>query len=279
MNRTVSLLAAAFALAACSEAPTSQRVLAPPTSQRVVAPEAAAFDKGGDGSENAASAASHTYEVTIENMTQGQPFSPGVIVTHTKKASVWEVGARPSPLIINIAEDGLADPALTAAQVADLRAQPGVFQVVETGAPIGRRGPLLAGQPALPTSRTFTIEAAANANRLSVAVMIICTNDGFTGLSEVKLPGGFKAESHLVGAYDAGSEQNTEKFSDIVDPCHEIGPVVAPPDGNNNALPEDGGLIRMHGNIQGGADLVAGVGPTKHGWSFPVAKITVQRMK
>ena len=31
---------------------------------------------------NANPAASHTYEVTIENLTVGQPLSPGLLVTH-----------------------------------------------------------------------------------------------------------------------------------------------------------------------------------------------------
>lgn len=208
--------------------------------------------------------AEHQYQVTIENMTTGQIFSPGVIATHTKSSSVWEVGSPASEGIRAIAEDGNEIPALN-----DLSSTSGVYEVISTGAPISRIG----GPAGLPTSRTYTINAAANANRLSIAVMIICTNDGFTGVSGVKLPGGFKSETHLVGAWDAGTEQNNQLFSQIVDPCQVAGPVTAPPDGNGRVATN--GVIEMHPNITPGVgDLTAA-----HRWQFPVARITVQRLK
>ncbi|MEO5588351.1 MAG: spondin domain-containing protein, partial [Gemmatimonadaceae bacterium] len=151
----------------------------------------------------------------------------------------------------------------------DLSSTSGIYEVISTGGPINRIG----GGAPFPTSRTYTINAAANANRLSVAVMIICTNDGFTGLSGVKLPGGFKPESHLVGAWDAGTEQNNQLFSQIVDPCQMAGPVRAPADGNGRVATN--GVIETHPNITPGVgDLTAA-----HRWQFPVARITVQRLK
>ena len=212
----------------------------------------------------ASASAEHQYLVTIENMTTGQVFSPGVIATHTKAANVWEVGSPASEGIRKIAEDGDE-----ATAVRELSAEPGVFQVISTQAPINRIG----GPAGLPRSRTFTIGASANANRLSIAVMIICTNDGFTGISGVKLPGGFEPESHLVGAWDAGTEQNNERFSQIVDPCQMAGPVAAPPDGNGRIATAD--VIARHPNITGVGDLSVAL----HGWHFPVARITVQRLR
>lgn len=47
-----------------------------------------------------------TYQVTSQNLTRGQPFSPGIIATHSPQATVWEEGVLPSPLIVTIAEDG-----------------------------------------------------------------------------------------------------------------------------------------------------------------------------
>lgn len=209
-------------------------------------------------------AGKHRYQVTIENLTTGQVFSPGVIVTHTKQASVWEVGAPASEGIRIIAEEGVEATAFS-----ELSGAPGVHEVISTEAPINRIG----GPAGLPTSRSFMIEASANANRLSVAVMLICTNDGFTGVSGVKLPGGFGAESHLVGAWDAGTEQNNERFNQIVDPCQMAGPVVAPPDGNGRVATS--GVITIHPNISGVGDLSMPL----HGWQFPVARITIQRQR
>lgn len=255
MRRTALLsITSILALAACAD---ESRVTSP-------AANAAALGARPDVIAEANAAAEHAYQVTIENLTTGQVFSPGVIATHTKEASVWEVGARASEGIRRIAEDGD-----DATAVAELSGAPGLHAVISTLAPISRIG----GPAGLPRSRTFTIHASANANRLSVAVMLICTNDGFTGLSGVKLPGGFEPESYVVGAWDAGTEQNNERFNQIVDPCQMAGPVVSPPDGNGRVATN--GVITTHPNIAGVGDLSVAL----HGWRFPVARITIQRQK
>ncbi|MEO7158246.1 MAG: spondin domain-containing protein [Vicinamibacterales bacterium] len=253
-RKSVLTVAAMFALAACAD---ESVVTSPPLN-------ASALAASTSGAAEANAAAEHTYQVTIENLTTGQVFSPGVIATHTKDASVWEVGATASAGIRSIAEDGME-----ATAVSELSQAPGVYAAISTLAPINRIG----GPAGLPRSRTFTIGAAANANRLSVAVMLICTNDGFTGVSSVKLPGGFAPESHLVGAWDAGTEQNNERFNQIVDPCQMAGPVVSPPDGNGRVATN--GVITTHANITGVGDLSVAL----HGWRGPVARITIQRQK
>jgi Spondin_N len=213
----------------------------------------------------AAPSAEHQYRITIENLTTGQPFSPGVLVTHTKEVALFRVGQRASEGIRLIAEDG--DQTLAAATLAS---QPGVHQLVELTSPIHR-----VGGPG-PTSATLEISAAANANRVSLATMLICTNDGFTGLDSIKLPGGFTAETHLTAGYDAGTEANNEQFSQIVDPCQLIGPPVpGPPVPNGNGRVATTGVILHHPNIQGGGNLVI----AQHGWQDPVARITILRLK
>jgi len=217
-----------------------------------------------DAGTDHAAAATHRYRVTLENLTSGQVFSPGVAATHTKDASVWASGAAASEGIRLIAEDGLETTA-----VAELTGAPGIFDVVDIVSPTNRVG----GGAPLPNPQTFEITAAANANRLSLAVMLICTNDGFAGLSGVKLPGGFRPDVHEVGARDAGTEQNNERFDQIVDACTQAGPVAHPPDGNGRVATS--GVILPHPNIQGVRDLSVAL----HGWSFPVARITVQRIR
>ena len=216
------------------------------------------------GADQVAAAATHRYRVTLQNLTSGQVFSPGVAATHTKDASVWAPGAAASGGIRLIAEDGLETTA-----VAELTGAPGIFDVVDIASPTNRVG----GGAPLPNPQTFEITAAANANRLSLAVMLICTNDGFAGLSGVKLPGGFRPDVHQVGAWDAGTEQNNERFDQIVDPCTGAGPATHPPDGNGRVATS--GVILPHRNIQGIGDLSVAL----HGWSFPVARITVQRIR
>lgn len=159
-----------------------------------------------------------------------------------------------------------------------LDGKPGIDQIVqfhEPGIPIGANLARLDGPP---TSDTFQITASGSATRLSVATMIICTNDGFTGVNSVELPTGNEPAVFFTEAYDAGSEQNTEAFGDIVDGCQMAGPVRTSADGNrDDGIPEDDGIIAVHAGVfgfAGGGGLV----PSEHGWKNPVGRITVRRL-
>ncbi len=104
--------------------------------------------------------------------------------------------------------------------------------------------------------------------------MLICTNDGFVGLNNVRLPQGFRTIMRRGHAYDAGTELNDELFTSIVDPCGAIGPVAAPADGLNDRTATPDEVVRMHRGIRGGGDLF----PDDHGWEGPAAKITIRRI-
>ncbi len=240
--RSLSLLAlASLTLAACDN------------TDRMTAPEAPSL---------ATAAATHRYRVTIANLTSGQPLSPGVVVTHTKKVSLFTMGATASEGIRFIAESG--DPTTA---VAELAGVPGFHEVVATSVPVGRVG----GGP-FPGSLTIEIGAAAEANYLSLSLMLICTNDGFAGLDAVRLPGGFQESVFYAQGYDAGTEVNTETAGSIVPPCFAIGPVQGPVGGPGRTA--EGGVIQMHPGILGIADLTSA-----HRWTGPVARIAVQRIK
>lgn len=245
MPKPFALTLATLALAACAE------------TRDVTGPS---MDRRDD--DLASAAASRVYDVTITNLTTGQPFSPGVLVTHTKRASFFDVGAAASEGLRLIAENGDESVA-----IAELTGRPGVYQVVDVNEPIGR-----VGGP-LPNSRTFRIEASDDATRLSLAIMLICTNDGFTGLEGVKLPRNFKPAIFYSAGYDAGTELNDERSPSIVDPCFAIGPTAGPADGNARTATSD--VVRHHPGIEGDADLDEGA----HGWDDPVARITVQRVR
>lgn len=190
------------------------------------------------------------WTLAIDNLTGGQPFSPPLVVTHTADADVFTVGEAASEGVRLIAEQG--SPAELAAA---LNASPQVYSVETFG------GPILAG-----ASASITIHAPVGA-RVSVVTMLICTNDGITGLDSQTLSSG--SHGFDANAYDAGTEQNTELSTDIVDPCGAAGPVALPEDGNER--PAESGVITMHPGISGDADL----SPSEHGWTGPVARIVV----
>ncbi len=242
----------ALAFAACSD---SSRVTAPIAAHRQA-------DDDDDDAEDQPRA-TRVYDVTLTNLTTGQPFSPGVLVTHRRSTAFFRVGSPASEGLRLIAEDGDERVA-----IAELTGRRGVFQVVDVNMPTGRVG------GSLPTSRTFRIEAGPGATRLSLAVMLICTNDGFTGLAGVKLPRHFTPQTHVAAGYDAGTEANDERSPSIVDPCFAIGPTMGGA-ADGNARTPTSGEVRHHPGISGGADL----DPGAHGWRDPVARITIQRVR
>ncbi len=196
-----------------------------------------------------------TYNVTIENLTSGQPFTPPVVAAHTSGMDVFEVGQAASAEVQAIAENGNNEPL-----VALLGGSAAVVDSATGTAPV------MPGE-----SATITVEAPAG-SLLSVVFMLICTNDGFSGVDSMTLPAS-GSESVDANAYDAGTENNTEDFADIVPPCQDLIGVSSDDAGTgetNTALAE-GGVITAHQGIQGGTDLTV----SDHGWTDPVAQITV----
>ncbi len=205
------------------------------------------------GTAGTASAQESTYSVTIENLTDGQPFTPPVLVVHSADMDLFELGEVASNEIAQLAENGNGDPLVALANGAGAT-------VVAHDAPI------------MPGERATLSITAASGSYLSAAFMLICTNDGFSGLDSLMLPAS-GSQTVETNAYDAGSERNTEDFADMVPPCQGLIGVESDDEGtgmSNPALAE-GGVITMHAGIQGGTDLTV----ADHGWTNPVARITV----
>ena len=229
----------------------------------LLTPVGAASAQSSGSSHHGYSYGERTYLVTIENLTAGQPFTPPVVATHNRRTSVWQLGEQASPGIMAVAENGDV-PAL----VSELEANHRINNV----SVIDEDGPVLPGG-----SVSFELTSERDARRLSVASMLICTNDGFTGVDSLRLPsrGGVPTEVYLNG-YDAGSELNTESFDDIVPPCGPLSGVDSSGRGTGMSNPDlaEGGVITVHPTIDGTGDLV----PDVHDWVDPVAKITITRI-
>jgi hypothetical protein len=223
-----------------------------------------------------------TYEVTITNMTSGQPLTPPVVATHSGKSQVFEVGQPASVGVREIAENGNNNPLLAFLEADPFDrisafTQAGMGPLVPEGTPGGVEDP--PSGPEFPDSVTFEITAEEGANRLSFVSMLICTNDGFTGANGLRLPGrvGRTVTAETAG-YDAFTEINDEDFAHIVPPCQGLIGVSTgePGEGVSNPALAEGGVISHHQGIQGVADLV----PAVHGWDIDeeVAEISVTRV-
>jgi hypothetical protein len=185
--------------------------------------------------------ASHTYQVTVTNLTAKQVLSPPVLATHPASAHVWQMGQTASDGIKLVAEEGDGS-----VLVASLK---GIATDVQMGA-----APIMPGK-----SATFTI-MAHDGDVLSAASMLVETNDGFTGLDNMTLAAAMTDKDTM--AYDGGVEENTEKATDV----------PGPPFGGHNSGPqtEPRQPIAMHMGITGKADV-----GTEYNWSGAVARFSV----
>jgi Spondin_N len=215
----------------------------------------------------------HTFRVTISGLLSGQPFTPPVVAIHNGTNVMFDVGRRASFGIKEIAENGNLAPELSAL-AADHRVS---ASLQAPGGPLVP--PNTPGAAQFDNSTTFDITADHGAHRLSFAMMLICTNDGFTGANGLELPRRIGASvAARTQAYDSHTEVNTEDLGDLVPPCQDLIGVRSalglPGTGQSDPVLREQGVISHHTGITGRRDLL----PNVHGWdtSKPVAEITIE---
>lgn len=192
-----------------------------------------------------------SYHVTITNLTNAISFTPILVASHRRGVSIFELGAPASDAITAIAEGG--DTSLLAAALGD---NPRVVDIQSTAGLLG------AGQ-----SVSVIVSAANGASRISLASMMLPTNDGFIALDGAKAPR-HGSTKYFSPGYDGGTEPNDEWCMHIPGPtCNGAGP-------SPGANPDDEGYVHIHRGIHGVGDLSAAV----YDWRNPVARITVTRV-
>jgi hypothetical protein len=214
----------------------------------------------------AAAQSDATYRVTIANLASGQPLTPPVVVLHDAQTSIVEAGAPASEGIAQIAENGNPQVLVDA-----LAGDENVGAVVVGDHPIVAGGaPGAAEMPSV-----ASIEISGSGDRISVASMLICTNDGFSIVHDEALPAEVgESVTFFSHAYDAGSETNTEAFADLVPPCQGLVGVTGDAEGTGMSNPDlaENGVISPHAGITGAGDLT-----DAHAISETPALIVVER--
>lgn len=192
------------------------------------------------------------FEVTITNLTYRINFTPILVASHRRPVSVFEAGTPASDELAAIAEGGDVGPLTTT-----LNHERHVLDVQNSG---GLLGP---GE-----SVTVIVRGGYGARYISVASMMLPTNDGFIGLDSADV--GWRGQRTFYSpGYDAGSEANDELCANIPGPtCGGVGPSPGVDDG-------DEGFVHVHRGIHGSGDLSAAV----YDWRNPVARITVRRIR
>ncbi|TQV71813.1 hypothetical protein FKG94_19410 [Exilibacterium tricleocarpae] len=199
---------------------------------------------------HAAVATDIEYEVTITNLTRGNNFTPILVASHRSGVALFELGSRAGAELATLAEGGDTGPldALLSSnrRVADTNTSEGLLA---PGATV-----------------SIKIKASHWTRRISLASMLLPTNDAFFALNGVALPRGRRQVTYLAPAYDAGSEANDELCFNIPGPTCQ----------GEGASPGAGGedFVHIHAGIHGIGDL----SPAAYDWRNPVARITIRRV-
>lgn len=198
------------------------------------------------------------YEVTITNITPGQTFTPQLVVTHPRSVRLFELGEPASEALEIMAEGG--DTAPLAASVDDH-----AFDTQTIG---GLLGP---GE-----STSVVVSGPKWGGFISVAAMMIPTNDNFFAVNGVSLPyRGVKTT--LVPAYDAGTEYNDQSCQNIPGPrCGGIGYSPEPAQGDEGFVHIGNGFHEIGDFDSNGFEVL---GPKVYDWKNAVAKVSVKRVR
>ena len=197
------------------------------------------------------------YEVTITNITKGQTFTPQLVVTHERDSVLFELGQPASLGLEQLAEGGATDVL-----------QDELAAVASDAVTIdGLLGP---GETA-----TTRIEGRGRRDVISVAAMLIPTNDTFVALNSVPLPRNRAAAVYSVPAYDSGTEANDQNCANIPGPrCGGEGFNGTVAEGDEGFIYISNGFHNIEGDGTGEV-----LGPVVYDWRNPVARITVTRVR
>ena len=205
-------------------------------------------------------------DVSITNLTQGIYFTPLLVTAHTSDAHLFEVGKAASPALQAMAEGGA---------IADLVAIADGLSAVSAANPAAG---LLA-----PSSYTMVSDLDTGSNNvLTIAAMMLPTNDGFVGKDSWAIPSETGSYTFYMNGYDAGTEANDE----IVNGGGASGVPGIPANPGANGGTGGSGVssssansnIHIHPGNVGDSDISGGVSDLDsriHRWLNPVGKVVV----
>ena len=194
-----------------------------------------------------------TFTVTVTNLTANQPMSPVILAAHASDAMLWNTGEMASEAIEKMAEGG---------DTADIAA----LDVLTSS--VNGAGLLM---PGASETLTLTLDETDVAS-ISLATMLVNTNDAFTGINSYSIAGmQVDASSSMkFMAYDAGTEGNSEAK----------GTLPGPADGGEgfNATRDDVDFVHIHPGVISMYDgLADSVLDASHRFDNPVMAVTIMR--
>lgn len=196
-----------------------------------------------------------TFDVTVTNLTNAQPLSPVGVIAH-EDGNIWTLNESASEALELLAEGG---------DNSSLLAESYVLASASGQAPVGPGGS---------ETISITLQDTLQNRYLSLATMLVNTNDAFSGKNKLDISQ-FEvgtSQSMMAAAYDAGTEFNSET----------MGTMPGPADGGEgfNSIRDDVDFVARHsGVVTSDFGLSSSVLTEAHRFDNPVIKITVTRMQ
>lgn len=205
--------------------------------------------------------------ITVTNLTQGLYFTPIISAAHSADDHIFMAGEMATSELQAMAEGGAITELITLMNNADANVED------------NPAGGLLA--PAM--SASFMMSNDEANTQLSLAAMILPSNDGFVGLDSWTIPTEAGTYTVYLNAYDAGTEANDEIRGSGAP--GEAGMPVPPPledligmNGTGVTTTEANDKIHVHRGNLGDDNMEGGmsdVSNTVQRWLNPVAKLTI----
>ena len=194
-----------------------------------------------------------SFDVAVTNLTNNQPLSPIALIAH-QQGNIWTLNESASIELELMAEGG-DNSLLTAIDFA--------MSSVSGAAPVG---------PGASDLLSLTINDSIDGMFLSIATMLVNTNDAFSGINRFDISQFTvgQTQTMLTAAYDSGTESNSEA----------LGTIPGPADGGEgmNVARDDVDFVSRHsGVVSADLGLTTSILDESHRFDNPVLKIVITR--
>ena len=195
------------------------------------------------------------FEIEVTNLTAAQGFTPMLVSSHDSSVKLFKPGGPATTELARLAEDGMTGPLASL-----LLSMPGVLQARAAASPLPPGA-----------STTLRVRAVGPHDHVSMASMLVPTDDTFVALNGVRGPEAGEELVLCLPAWDAGSEVNDELCASlpsgaVFEECNGPGGGGAPQNGE--------GYVHISRGIRGVGDLDA----AERDWKNPVARVVIRRL-
>jgi len=235
---TTTVVAASLALAACGGSSSNSN------------------SNNDESSEN-----SYEFQVEVVNLTNAQPLSPPALVIHDDQYQMFDEGVSATTAIESMAEGGSNSELVDEAEQND-----DVVAVHGADSPIG---------PGASASYTISFQAnSLTGSELTVATMLVNTNDAFTGQKDIDISNIAVNETIRLNGpvWDAGTEANSETAATIPGP-------VASGEGFNEERDDLNVVVFHTGVVTADDGLSTSVLNQSHRFDQPASQIRITRIR